>query len=229
MVLLSFFILQFSMSTVTRQTFERKIATLTSALPNLVARTPERTPLPGQTALDRPTAEFVTAMSDALTETLGYPSIESDAGSYQFRGGITVGLRPPAIVLELGGSSFPPDSDEITFIAKEALLTLGRTLHAKTAPNSIRVEIAGHTDAVPLGGGDFASNWELSTARALAASRQIIDAGVEAQAISVIGYAGSKPVSDSESRVGRYRNRRIEIRIMPAPDPSTEPVGMTVR
>ncbi len=77
-------------------------------------------------------------------------------------------------------------------------------------PNDIIVE--GHTDDVPIKSGDYATNWELSAARAdavvnLLASRY----SVPQQRLIAAAYGEYRPVADNGSREGRARNRRIEI------------------
>lgn len=62
----------------------------------------------------------------------------------------------------------------------------------------------------------FASNWELSTARALAAVHFLTEnAGMDPRRIGVIGYGEYRPIADNATADGRAKNRRIEIAILP--------------
>ncbi len=85
-------------------------------------------------------------------------------------------------------------------------------------PNK-QIRIEGHTDNVPIGArikDRFASNWELSTARATSVVRYLIDAGgIDRQVISAAGYADTRPVADNETDEGKASNRRIEIVLYP--------------
>ncbi len=84
----------------------------------------------------------------------------------------------------------------------------------------IRVE--GHTDDVPLGeGGPFATNWELSTARALAVVRFLQEQGVDPTLLGAAGYGEYQPVASNGSPEGRAQNRRIEI-VLAAAEPAPE-------
>jgi len=77
------------------------------------------------------------------------------------------------------------------------------------------IVIDGHTDNVPLSAGlrkRFASNWELSTARAAAVAHFFQEvAGIDPQRLSARGYSFHRPVAPNTSADGRRQNRRIEI------------------
>ena len=73
-----------------------------------------------------------------------------------------------------------------------------------------RIEIEGHTDDVPIATSRFPSNWELSAARAGAAVRYLSDHGVGADRLSAVGYADTRPIVSNDSPEHRARNRRVE-------------------
>jgi chemotaxis protein MotB len=75
--------------------------------------------------------------------------------------------------------------------------------------------VAGHTDNVPIATERFASNWELSAARAIAVVKFLIENGLKAQNLSAAGYGEFDPIADNGSTDGRARNRRIEIVLQP--------------
>ncbi len=79
----------------------------------------------------------------------------------------------------------------------------------KLFPFEIRVE--GHTDNIPINKPEFPSNWELSFSRALAVTRQLVDFGVNNSRFQVIGYGENRPVADNSTEEGRVLNRRVEI------------------
>lgn len=87
-------------------------------------------------------------------------------------------------------------------------------------------QVEGHTDNVPIAGAPFASNWELSSARALSVVRVLIDAGVPPERLSGAGYGEHQPVAANDDREGRRLNRRIEIVMLPNLDviAETEPL-----
>jgi chemotaxis protein MotB len=78
-----------------------------------------------------------------------------------------------------------------------------------------QVHIIGHTDDVPIHR-KFASNWELSTARATAAVRFLQErAGVDPRLLGALGYGEFHPIAPNTTAEGRAKNRRIEVVILP--------------
>lgn len=74
-------------------------------------------------------------------------------------------------------------------------------------------QVAGHTDSVPSR--RWASNWELSTARAVSVARFLIGLGMASDRISAAGYADTQPIDTNDTSEGRAHNRRIEIVLVP--------------
>ena len=84
--------------------------------------------------------------------------------------------------------------------------------------SNLKIHVIGHTDNVPIRPGSrgrFASNWELSTARATAAVRFLSEkAGIDPRRLGAVGYGEFRPVADNSTSEGRARNRRIAITIL---------------
>lgn len=79
-----------------------------------------------------------------------------------------------------------------------------------------RFQVAGHTDNVKLARTSrFASNWELSTARAVEVVKLLIDGGMAPESLSAAGYGEFAPAGSNDTPEGRARNRRIEIALVP--------------
>jgi chemotaxis protein MotB len=75
---------------------------------------------------------------------------------------------------------------------------------------AMRVE--GHTDDIPIHTAQFATNWELSTARAAGITRLLIaQHAVDPAEISATGYAEFHPVASNATEDGRQENRRVDI------------------
>ncbi len=74
----------------------------------------------------------------------------------------------------------------------------------------LRVE--GHSDDQPIHTAVFASNWELSTARATSVLKLLIDeAGFPPTRVSIGGYGPYRPVADNSTPAGRRANRRVDL------------------
>ncbi len=91
----------------------------------------------------------------------------------------------------------------------------------------LKIQVIGHTDNMPIrpeARRRFASNWELSTARALAAVHFLTEqAGVDPRRVGAVGYGEYRPIADNSTAAGRAQNRRIEIAILPDESAGTNP------
>jgi flagellar motor protein MotB len=86
------------------------------------------------------------------------------------------------------------------------------------------VEVAGHTDDRPVHGGAFASNLELSLARAARVAHELAaDDERLANRVFAAGYGAQRPVGDNLDIQGRARNRRVELKLVPATAAAVDP------
>lgn len=77
------------------------------------------------------------------------------------------------------------------------------------------VSVEGHTDNVPISNSRFASNWELSVARACNVVRYLIEQGsIEPTRLTAAGYSEYHPVVKNDSVQNMSKNRRVDILIM---------------
>lgn len=102
-------------------------------------------------------------------------------------------------------------------LSLEGLAVLRRLIPVfKDSDYAITVE--GHTDSVPVRGGRYASNWELSGARAGSVVRYLEANGIGSSRLRAIGYADTRPLAGNDSDKGRAANRRVEL-ILDQPKP----------
>ena len=114
--------------------------------------------------------------------------------------------------------------DRVMFDSGEAILKpAGESVMRKIAAllaeyPQLKIHVIGHTDNVPIrpeARSRFASNWELSTARSLAAVHFLTEkAGVDPHRVGVVGYGEYRPLADNATAEGRAKNRRIAITIL---------------
>lgn len=105
------------------------------------------------------------------------------------------------------------------FKTGEAVLQPGTldVLHQVAAVLSnedMSIEVEGHTDDIPITTTQYPSNWELSSARASSVARMLIDNGVSAKRLAVIGLASNQPLMSNDSAENRARNRRVTLTIV---------------
>jgi chemotaxis protein MotB len=119
-------------------------------------------------------------------------------------------------------------SQEILFSSGSARLNeRGRAVIGKVAERlatgSQRIEVQGHTDGVAIRGPlakRYPSNWELAGARAGSVVRLLAERGIPPDRMSAVSFGESRPVAPNDTPEGRARNRRIEIRLLPAEGPA---------
>lgn len=111
------------------------------------------------------------------------------------------------ILFESGAAELRPD-------APDALAPVVKL----TATMQHQLAIEGHTDDRPIKTKRFPSNWELSTARAVATMRYLLDHGLDANRVNVSGYASMRPIGDNKTAEGRAANRRVEFVFLRSPD-----------
>lgn len=94
-------------------------------------------------------------------------------------------------------------------------LLIGIFEQLKDMENMIIVE--GHTDNIPVVGGTYKSNWELSAARAFSVIDFYIRRGIDPARLAAYGYGEHRPMFPNATALGRAINRRIEITIPRGP------------
>jgi chemotaxis protein MotB len=75
------------------------------------------------------------------------------------------------------------------------------------------LQVDGHTDRIPIRTSRFPSNWELSTARAIAVAEYLISQGIPPDRLAARGFAEFQPLDPGEGLDSYRRNRRIEIKL----------------
>ena len=81
--------------------------------------------------------------------------------------------------------------------------------------NNYPVAIEGHTDNIPISSTYYPSNWELSSARATAVLRYLVEKkGIPAKRLMAVGYADTRPLVPNDTPENRAKNRRVEFHFM---------------
>jgi chemotaxis protein MotB len=75
------------------------------------------------------------------------------------------------------------------------------------------LRVDGHTDVDPITTSAFRSNWDLSSARAIAVVNVLIENGVEPQHLVAAGFGEFQPIDTADSEEAKGRNRRIELKL----------------
>ncbi len=75
------------------------------------------------------------------------------------------------------------------------------------------LRVDGHTDKRPIQSAQFHSNWDLSSARAIAVVQYLISKGVPPQRLAAAGFGEFQPIDPSDSEDAYSKNRRIELKL----------------
>ena len=112
---------------------------------------------------------------------------------------------------------FDSGSAELGAAAQDRLESLASTVREVSAeiPSSIDwvLRIDGHTDRRPIHTDRFPSNWELSTARAVAIVKYLVVQGIPANRLSANGFGQFQPLDAADTPEAYAKNRRIELQL----------------
>jgi chemotaxis protein MotB len=112
---------------------------------------------------------------------------------------------------------FPKGSADLSPAGMDQMNDLASTLKdiAAEIPPDVNwiLRIDGHADKQPISGGAFASNWELSSERAINVAKLLIAAGIPANRVAATAFSDNQPLDPADTPEAYAKNRRIEIRL----------------
>jgi chemotaxis protein MotB len=147
--------------------------------------------------------EMVSQKAKGLEDEMRSDLESKDVTISKLQGKLTVNILD-RVMFDSGEAIMKPDG--------EAVLRKVAAILAEHP--ELKIHVIGHTDNVPIRA-RFASNWELSTARALSAVHFLTEkAGVDPHRVGAVGYGEFRPIADNATEDGRARNRRIAITIL---------------
>ena len=208
-LLLVFFVLLFSMSTVDSQKYKAVVQSLSGSLGMLDSGTtvtlePLINNYPSDSPTESPTEyqEF-SDMQEELENILQEESLN---------GHIKLELNERGLIIRfLDNVLFDSGKADLTSDAKTIIDKVCNVLRESEK----RVIVEGHTDNIPINTYRFPSNWELSTTRAVNVVKYIIDNnGIDSIRLSAAGYADQHPIADNATTDGRRNNRRVDMVIL---------------
>ncbi len=162
------------------------------------------------------TLEEKQAELDRLTST--YRALEDKMQQEIKRGDIRLSQDGNRITVDLVDKIlFESGKAEVTPKGEEVLARLGAALNTV---EDRQIQVSGHTDDAPISRADlkekFATNWELSVARAVNVVRFLAEqAGVKPNRLVAAGYGQHHPIASNNTPKGRALNRRIEVLLLP--------------
>jgi chemotaxis protein MotB len=112
---------------------------------------------------------------------------------------------------------FPSSSTDLLGPGEKQIIQLATTLRDITSriPKDVDwiLRVDGHTDNRPINTVRFPSNWELSTARAIAVVKKLVAQGIPPHRLAATGFGEFRPLSSNSDQTALSRNRRIEFKL----------------
>ncbi len=207
-LLMTFFILLFSMSKVNSDKFKKALESVHGAfgviedgLPSVIdfgeAMSGEEI---SQIAIEMAALQ---SLGETLRRDLDVSGLSEQVSIEMDERGLVIRFAD-TVLFDLGSAEVRPEG-------RPVLTEVGDFLSG--TENPIRVE--GHTDNWPISTDRFPSNWELSTGRAGNVVRFLMDeCGISGSRLQAGGYGEYRPLESNETVEGRRRNRRVDVVIL---------------
>jgi chemotaxis protein MotB len=228
-LLLTFFVLLFSFSTIDAQKWESLVGALTGS--NVVA-IPAMNP---EMAMQRPINMIVTTVGEDTEEQIEeeppvnaeddagnvqleyerflqlYEKIERYIDEHQLSADISVDFEAYRVIIRFADSVFFESGKADILPESEATLDHIANILNENRDLIEMANIEGHTDNVPIATSQYPSNWELSVSRAVNTLRYLLETEmIDADKISAVGYSEFHPIQTNETVEGRAANRRVD-------------------
>ena len=209
-LLLCFFVLLLSMSSMDAKKVSEAIGSLSGAMSVLEGgikteisrqRVQESTPLENRDESSEQVNRIAASIIEAseMVKQSGGPAVSLEESEDGFV------IRLPANMLFKSGSAKIENEDSILFLKRIALII-------QEFPNTVEMSVRGHTDDTQPGSNSlFRDNWELSSARALSVLKELTQSGVAKNRIHGAGYGQYRPIATNASKEGREKNRRVDL------------------
>lgn len=143
--------------------------------------------------------------------------LEAAIGAELRDGQVTMNVTPEGFVISLKELGF--------FDSGQAVLRPGAAKKIEEiaevlSQHGFYLRVEGHSDDQPIHTAEFDSNWQLSTARAMAVLMLMIKkTGLDPSKIALAGYGEYRPIADNASTAGRKMNRRVDLVVVAGINP----------
>jgi chemotaxis protein MotB len=211
-LLMVFFVVLYSMSTADSSKWKQISAALEQAFNVDVLRGQTASSVDTGSATPPPPIDNLISNNDVPQVARLQNKIQAVLEGVSQAPDISVGVDREGIVIRMSGS-YLFDSGRAELKPNSLTVLDAIASELKLLPNDIRVD--GHTDATPIDSPRYPTNWELSTARALAITRYFTETdGLESTRLMAAGFGEFRPLVPNDTRAHRALNRRVEIHLL---------------
>ena len=202
-LLLTFFVLLISFSTIQEEEFEKAMASFQGAL-GVMPRALRLMELELREKIPEVRAQKFRDVAAKIAEYIRVHGRDRDIRVQYTVEGLKLTMQNPIL--------FDTGEDVLKADAAPVLKDIAGLL-SELSGHFISIE--GHTDNVPIRSERFRSNLELSTARAIIVARFLTDkGGIDPKNVSVVGYSENLPIVPNDTPENRAKNRRVDIHVL---------------
>lgn len=200
-LLLTFFVLLFSMSNINAEKFGNVFTSVQSVLSGSA-----------NTSILNDEDAIIEFSQEYMQNRDLYGKVHEFVKSQELGEDVSVSMNTKGVYVELQDAIlFEPGSAELKPEGIEVLKKLENLINE--FDNELVIE--GYTDDVPMSSPRYPSNWELSTARAVSVVRYLSEVeDVDPRRLSAVGYGEYRPIVPNDSPENRAQNRRVTILII---------------
>ncbi len=220
-LLLTFFILLFSMSNVSNEKFTQAAQSLSSSLigggegimDGVIVPFEDDNTGTNETVVPAEELE-APGLDPALIEI--YNRVINFVEKNDLEDKVIITADPKGVYVNVSNAIlFGKESASISREGRSVLKSVGKLLNQLDN----RVVIEGHTDDIPNAYGQYPTNWELSVGRAVSVLRYLNEnEHVDTRRLSAVGYGENQPLAPNNSEENRARNRRVNIVVIYEPE-----------
>ena len=224
-LLMVFFVVLYSMSSADSTKWKQISAALQQAFNVDVLQGQSATSIDSSAAAPAPPIDNLINDSEVPQVTRLQNKIQAVLDGASQAPDVTVGVDREGVVIRLSGS-YLFDSGRAEL--KPNSLAVLDAVAAEIRPLANDVRVDGHTDSTPIDSPRYPTNWELSTARALAVTRYFSESdGIRADRLMAAGFGEFRPLVPNDSREHRAQNRRVEIHLLSSVRSEAAPIPAT--
>ncbi len=204
-LLLVFFILLYSMSSIDTAKYTASFASIKAALGNITG-----SPL---VTRENESGIFVNEIEKYRqikeSQEKNFATFRQFSTDHGIEGVVGANLESGIITLKAPADTFfKPGSAELT---TEAIRIIHLLKDYFVIHNDLKINIKGHTDNIqPSARGRWKDNWELASMRAVSVLRLLLELGIEPNRLTATGMGSFQPELPNNSPENRAKNRRVE-------------------
>lgn len=226
-LLLALFIILFASSEMDSKKYDSIMRSLNSAFTggSSFFEQPEVVPVPGEPATKKKDADTTSEQTDLAgaqrqqiqKETAELQELKQKLDQYiqdnKLSAQLETKLTNDMLMITIRDNAlFASGSATVKPEAQKLAVTISDML---TQYQQYQIEVAGHTDNVPIRNAEFETNWDLSAKRALNFMKILLqNDNITADRFRAIGYGEYRPIDSNDSADGRSKNRRVEVSII---------------